>query len=80
MWSTASVTKPGFTALTTAKAALTARPVSPPFESTSSSISFTQSATTFGRFPGTSRMSFKFGMAPNLHHVHAAWYACGNAT
>src|SRR3954451_17448377 len=66
MWSTASLTKPGFTALTRAKAPLTASPVRPPFESTSSLMSCTQSAITFGRVPGTSRISFSVGMAGNL--------------
>src|SRR5690349_1720510 len=53
-----------------------ARPVSPPFESTSSWTSVTQSATTFGRLPGTVRISFRVGMAGNLHHRAPAWYAC----
>src|SRR4051812_47640658 len=75
MWSRASGMKPGLTALTTAYAALIARPESPPFESTSSWTSEAQSATTFGRLPGTSRMSFSVGMGGNLHHTTAAWYA-----
>ena len=56
-----------------------ARPVSPPFESTSSWTSATQSATTFGRVPGTVRISFRVGMAGNLHHRAPAWYASAMA-
>src|SRR6187402_1876055 len=53
-----------------------ARPESPPFESTSSCTRVTQSATTFGRLPGTKRISFSVGMAGNLHHTKPPWYAC----
>src|SRR5262245_28900138 len=67
--------KPGFTALTTAYAALIARPESPPLESTSSWTNVAQSATTFGRVPGTVRISFSVGMAGNLHHHAPPWYA-----
>src|SRR5258708_2789635 len=73
--STASATKPGLTALTTAKAPLMARPVRPPLESTSSSINFTQSATTALRLPGTSKTSLRVLMAGNLHQSRWAWYS-----
>src|SRR5678815_5276486 len=53
-----------------------ASPESPPFASTSSCTSVTQSATTFGRVPGTVRISVSVGMAGNLHHRAPAWYAC----
>src|SRR6478609_8613730 len=66
MWSTDSLMKPGLMAFTTAYAPLTANPVRPPFESTSSLMTCTQSATTFGRLPGTRRMSVRVAMARNL--------------
>src|SRR3954469_7981666 len=72
--------KPRFSALTTGDAALIARPESPPFESTSSWTSAVQSATTFGRLPGISMMSFSVGMGGNLHHTAPAWYACRDGT
>src|SRR4029079_292956 len=53
-----------------------ASPESPPFASTSSCTSVTQSATTFGRVPGPLRTSVSVGMAGNLHHRAPAWYAC----